>query len=184
MKLASITMSDDVSTGTIDAVRGITKRICPLDCTRGQHAEKETCVANAPPEHDAEPRRSTEAPPEHDAKPRRSTDGRRALRRASSRLSQQLGFRRRKPASIVFVSITRAEVERAVERAGACLSAPRLGSTWEKPRRYALKTGERRSLKTLGFLRNRLLYRQAVLATTGRRAETYRPIHIRMVSAI
>ena len=72
MKLASITMSDDVSTGTIDAVRGITKRICPLDCPRGQHAEKETCVANAPPEHDAKPRRSAEAPPEHDAKPRRS----------------------------------------------------------------------------------------------------------------
>ena len=70
MKLASITMSDDVSTGTIDAVRGITKRICPLDCPRGQHAEKETCVANAPPEHDAKPRRSAEAPPEHDAKPR------------------------------------------------------------------------------------------------------------------
>jgi TIR domain len=72
MKLASITMSDDVSTGTIDAVRGITKRICPLDCPRGQHAEKETCVANAPPEHDAKPRRSTDAPPEPDAKPRRS----------------------------------------------------------------------------------------------------------------
>ena len=69
MKLASITMSDDVSTGTIDAVRGITKRICPLDCPRGQHAEKETCVANAPPEHDAKPRSSAEAPPE---KPRRS----------------------------------------------------------------------------------------------------------------
>jgi len=74
MKLASITMSDDVSTGTIDAVRGITKRICPLDCPRGQHAEKETCVANAPPEHDAKPRRSSEAPPEHDAKPRRSSE--------------------------------------------------------------------------------------------------------------
>jgi hypothetical protein len=72
MKLASITMSDDVSTGTIGAVRGITKRICPLDCPRGQHAEKETCVANAPPEHDAKSRRSAEAPPEHDAKPRRS----------------------------------------------------------------------------------------------------------------
>ena len=74
MRLVSITMSDDVSTGTIDAVRGITKRICPLDCPRGQHAEKETCVANAPPEPDAKPRRSTEAPPEHDAKPRRSTE--------------------------------------------------------------------------------------------------------------
>ena len=64
MKLASITMSDDLSTGTINAVRGITKRICPLDCPRGQHAEKETCVANAPapPEHDAKPRRSAKAP--------------------------------------------------------------------------------------------------------------------------
>jgi hypothetical protein len=62
MKLASITMSDDLSTGTIDAVRGITKRICPLDCPRGQHAEKETCVANAPPEHDAKPRGSAKAP--------------------------------------------------------------------------------------------------------------------------
>jgi hypothetical protein len=62
MKLASITMSDDVSTGTIDAVRGISKRICPLDCPHGQHAEKETCVANAPPDHDAKPRRSAKAP--------------------------------------------------------------------------------------------------------------------------
>ena len=63
MKLASVAMSDDLSTGTIDAVRGITKRICPLDCPRGQHAEKETCVANAPPEHDAKPPRSAKASP-------------------------------------------------------------------------------------------------------------------------
>jgi hypothetical protein len=62
MKLASIAMSDDLSTGTIDAVRGFTKRICPLDCPRGQHAEKETCVANAAPERDAKPRRSAKAP--------------------------------------------------------------------------------------------------------------------------
>src|SRR5262249_22975788 len=82
MKLASITMSDDVSTGTIDAVRGITKRICPLDCQRGKHAEKETCEEKAPQEHDAKPRRSAEAPPEHDANPRRSAKAPSASRTA------------------------------------------------------------------------------------------------------
>jgi hypothetical protein len=53
MKLASVTMSDDLSTGT--AVRGINKRICPLDCPRGKHAEGEVCVANAPPPKAATP---------------------------------------------------------------------------------------------------------------------------------
>ena len=62
MKLASVTMSDDVSTGTIDAVRGITKRICPLDCPHGKHAEGEVCVANAPPPKAAAPPPKTAAP--------------------------------------------------------------------------------------------------------------------------
>ena len=61
MKLASVTMSDDLSTGTIDAVRGINKRICPLDCPRGKHAEGEVCVANAPPPKAATPPRKAAA---------------------------------------------------------------------------------------------------------------------------
>jgi hypothetical protein len=49
IKLTSISMSDDVSTDAVNAVRGVSKRVCPLECPRGNHAEGETCVANAPP---------------------------------------------------------------------------------------------------------------------------------------
>jgi len=49
VKLTSASMSDDVSPDAINAVRGINKRICPLECGHGQHAEGEACVANAPP---------------------------------------------------------------------------------------------------------------------------------------
>jgi hypothetical protein len=49
MKLASISMPDDVSSDTINAVHGIHTRVCPLECPHGKHAEGELCVANAPP---------------------------------------------------------------------------------------------------------------------------------------
>jgi peptidoglycan hydrolase-like protein with peptidoglycan-binding domain/muconolactone delta-isomerase len=73
MKLASITMSDDVSTNTIDAVRGITKRICPLDCPHGKHAEGEVCVANAPPPKAATPPPKAATPPPKAAAPKAAT---------------------------------------------------------------------------------------------------------------
>jgi hypothetical protein len=49
IKLSSISMSDNVSTDAVNAVRSVNKRVCPLECPRGNHAEGETCVANAPP---------------------------------------------------------------------------------------------------------------------------------------
>jgi outer membrane protein assembly factor BamD (BamD/ComL family) len=47
-KHASITLSDDLSSDAIKAVRGIGKRICPLLCPDGQRAEGDRCVAAAP----------------------------------------------------------------------------------------------------------------------------------------
>jgi chemotaxis protein histidine kinase CheA len=49
VKLTSLTMPDDVSTDAINAVRAINKRVCPLLCPHGEHADGETCVANPEP---------------------------------------------------------------------------------------------------------------------------------------
>ncbi len=49
IRMTSISMSDDASSDAINAVRGINKRVCPLVCPRGQHAEGEACVANERP---------------------------------------------------------------------------------------------------------------------------------------
>ena len=48
-KLTSITMPDEVSPDAVKAVRAIDKRVCPLLCPTGQHAEADSCVADAPP---------------------------------------------------------------------------------------------------------------------------------------
>jgi hypothetical protein len=55
IKLTSISMPDDVSSDAINAVHGIQRRVCPLVCPRGKHAEGEVCVANAPPPKAATP---------------------------------------------------------------------------------------------------------------------------------
>ncbi len=60
IKLASIgTQPDDLSPDWINAVRGIDKRVCPLACPHGKHAEGESCIANVenPP---ARPRHAVE----------------------------------------------------------------------------------------------------------------------------
>jgi peptidoglycan hydrolase-like protein with peptidoglycan-binding domain len=49
IKLTSISMPDDVSSDAINTVHGIQRRVCPLVCPHGKHAEGEVCVANAPP---------------------------------------------------------------------------------------------------------------------------------------
>ncbi len=49
IKLTSISMTDDVSSDAINAVRGINKRVCPLVCPHGEHAKGELCAANTPP---------------------------------------------------------------------------------------------------------------------------------------
>jgi peptidoglycan hydrolase-like protein with peptidoglycan-binding domain len=55
VKLTSISMPDDVSSNAINAVHGIQRRVCPLVCPHGKHAEGEVCVANAPPPKTATP---------------------------------------------------------------------------------------------------------------------------------
>jgi muconolactone delta-isomerase len=55
IKLTSISMPDDVSSNAINAVHGIQRRVCPLVCPHGKHAEGEVCVANAPPPKTATP---------------------------------------------------------------------------------------------------------------------------------
>ncbi|MFZ1005241.1 MAG: TIR domain-containing protein [Candidatus Sulfotelmatobacter sp.] len=49
IKLASLSMPNDVSSDAINAVRAINKRVCPLVCPHGKHTDGELCVANPPP---------------------------------------------------------------------------------------------------------------------------------------
>jgi hypothetical protein len=49
IKLTSLSVPNGVSPDIINAVRGFNKRICPIVCQHGQHAEGEACVANEPP---------------------------------------------------------------------------------------------------------------------------------------
>jgi hypothetical protein len=62
IKLTSISMPDDVSSNAINAVHGIQRRVCPLECPHGKHAEGEVCVANAPPLKTATPPPKAAAP--------------------------------------------------------------------------------------------------------------------------
>jgi hypothetical protein len=49
IKLTSLNTSEDLTPDAINAVRGINKRVCPVICGHGEHAEDGTCVANGPP---------------------------------------------------------------------------------------------------------------------------------------
>jgi hypothetical protein len=40
---------DAASSAALNAVRGIDKRVCPLICAKGQHAQGEACIVDAPP---------------------------------------------------------------------------------------------------------------------------------------
>jgi hypothetical protein len=86
LKLTSKTMPDDVTPDAIGAVRQVNKRICPLVCGHGQHAEGEVCVVNEPPpppkraerrdrhEHEeAAPETAHAAPPASTPQPSRNT---------------------------------------------------------------------------------------------------------------
>jgi hypothetical protein len=59
--LTSISMPDEVSSHAIDAVREINKRVCPLVCPAGEHAQGEKCIPSTR-EH-----RTTDAAPSHRA---------------------------------------------------------------------------------------------------------------------
>lgn len=64
IQLTSIKMPDELSSDAINAVRGINKRVCPLVCQAGEHAEGEQCVGNParPVTTDVAPNRRTPSP--------------------------------------------------------------------------------------------------------------------------
>jgi hypothetical protein len=64
IQLTSIRMPDELSSDAINAVRGINKRVCPVVCPAGEHAEGEQCVGNPPKPvtTDAAPSRSAPTP--------------------------------------------------------------------------------------------------------------------------
>lgn len=49
VKLTSLNLPDSVTPDAINAVREINKRVCPLVCPHGEHAEGDACIANEPP---------------------------------------------------------------------------------------------------------------------------------------
>jgi hypothetical protein len=64
IQLTSIRMPDELSLDAINAVRGINKRVCPVVCQAGEHAEGEQCVGNPPKPvtTDAAPNRRASGP--------------------------------------------------------------------------------------------------------------------------
>ena len=50
IKLTSIKPPDTASPDAVNAVRSVGKRVCPLVCPSGQHAEGEVCALDSPPE--------------------------------------------------------------------------------------------------------------------------------------
>jgi outer membrane protein assembly factor BamD (BamD/ComL family) len=63
-KLTSITTVDELTPDAIKAVRGVNKRVCPLKCPAGQHAEGDQCIADvsAPSRAEAAPARPQNHP--------------------------------------------------------------------------------------------------------------------------
>src|ERR1700733_11794291 len=49
IKLTSLKIPDDITPDAINALRGINKRVCPVICGHGEHAEGDQCIANEPP---------------------------------------------------------------------------------------------------------------------------------------
>lgn len=62
IKLSSISMPDDLSADAVKAVRAINKRVCPLQCLTGQHADGDQCVADPPKSADTAPARPASHP--------------------------------------------------------------------------------------------------------------------------
>jgi hypothetical protein len=49
IKLTSASLPNEATSDAVNAVRAINKRVCPLICPHGEHAESGACVANEPP---------------------------------------------------------------------------------------------------------------------------------------
>jgi hypothetical protein len=69
IKLTSINVAEAVSAEAINAVRAMNKRVCPLVCSNGQHAEGDICVVNAAP---SQPATQRSAQPQPSARPQRA----------------------------------------------------------------------------------------------------------------
>jgi hypothetical protein len=71
IKLTSLSLPDDVTPAALNALRDIEKRVCPLVCPAGKHADGEQCIANAPAP--PPPQRAAERPaPAEEPVPARS----------------------------------------------------------------------------------------------------------------
>lgn len=84
-KLTSLNLPDEVSAEALKAIRGVNKRVCPLQCAAGQHAEGDQCVANPPPA----PQRAESAPAKPPARPANNPAARGSGRRCFSFQGQQ-----------------------------------------------------------------------------------------------
>jgi uncharacterized caspase-like protein len=62
-KTARIELPDQLSADALKAVRGIDKRVCPLLCPDGEHAQGERCIANAPPRNVPPAKKNAEREP-------------------------------------------------------------------------------------------------------------------------
>ena len=67
IKLTSLSIPVDLSADAINAVRAITKRVCPLVCPGGKHANGDVCVPNPPPPKPVAALRPPKPPPSHAA---------------------------------------------------------------------------------------------------------------------
>jgi hypothetical protein len=62
-KLTSLSIPADVTLDAIKAVQGVNKKVCPLQCPAGEHADGDRCIANPPPAA----KRAESAEPAHPA---------------------------------------------------------------------------------------------------------------------
>jgi hypothetical protein len=69
IKLTSVSVPDPLSTEAINAVRGFNKRVCPLTCPAGKHANGDACIANEPPPAPRPPAAPAQQPPKAPAAP-------------------------------------------------------------------------------------------------------------------
>ena len=69
IRLTSLSIPVDLSADAINSVRAITKRVCPLVCPGGKHANGEVCVSNPPPPPKPTAARRPPKPPPSQAAP-------------------------------------------------------------------------------------------------------------------
>ena len=73
IRLTSLSIPVDLSADAINSVRAITKRVCPLVCPGGKHANGDVCVPNPPPPTKPPAARHAPKPPASHAAPAEAT---------------------------------------------------------------------------------------------------------------